>query len=279
MTATRTRRVTSMTKVSSNDKPDFDQSVFELIHGGIDGELTAAEQLELERVLAGSEQVRDFSKELKSVTSLLDQVPERDAPEYLQSAIERQVRLPAANNIQKQPPGFLGNWFASHWMRTGFSVSAGVVLMVAVYEMGSKSFTAGDAANMVGTVVKSQVAGTGELMDSIHINEETLSGLVELRNEGDLFTLDIQLNSDDPAEVVVNFADRGLEFAGLNREQDFNEKVSVKDGSINIASQGQQRYSLLLRRTSEAAQAAPLELDFFANNNLVHKAALNVSQK
>jgi hypothetical protein len=271
--------VTSMTKVTSNDKADFDQSVFELIHGGIDGELTAAEQLELERVLAGSEQVRDFSKELKALTSLLDQVPERDPPEYLQSAIERQVRLPAANNIQGQNPGFPASWLASHWMRTGFSVAAGVVLTVAVYQMGSESFTTGDTANMVGTVVKSQVAGTGELLDSIHFNEETLSGLVELRNEGDLFTLDIQLNSDGPAEVVVDFAGRGLEFAGVNREHDFNEKISVKDGLINIASQGEQRYSLLLRSTSEAAQAAPLELDFFTNNKLVHKAGLNVSQQ
>jgi hypothetical protein len=137
-----------------------------------------------------------------------------------------------------------------------------------------------DATNLVGTVIRSQAAEQGELLDSIHIFTDTLSGRVELRKKGDLFTLDVQLNSDGPTQVVVDYAGRGLEFEGITRMQDQNDAVSIVDGSVNVASSGEKHYTLNLRRTtnSEGQKIAPLGLDFFANHILVHEAELSIYQ-
>ena len=64
-----------MNEYMQNDKPDIDHRVNDLLNGGIDGELSAAEQDELDRLLAGSEKVRDLNEELMTITGLLDQVP------------------------------------------------------------------------------------------------------------------------------------------------------------------------------------------------------------
>lgn len=153
-----------------------------------------------------------------------------------------------------------------------------VVLTVGVYEMGSEPITEMDVTNLVGTVIKSQLPDRGELVDQIRISNDILSGLVELRQTDNLLTLDVQLSSDGPTEVVVNFAGRGLDFAGTTRMQDRNDAVTVVDGFIKIVSSGEQGYRLKLRRNenTQEPQTAPLELEFFANNKLVHQARLNI---
>ena len=263
-----------------NEQDLMDQRTQDLLNGSIDGELNTAEQDELDMILASSETVRNFNEELISFTRILDELPEVEAPHYLQDSIERQVRLPVQSNQHEKKRGLFGAWSPTHWLRTGFALAAGAVLTIGVYEMGSGPITAEDATNLVGTVVKNEAADRGDLLDSIHIDTDTLNGLVELRNKDDLYTLDVQLKSDGSTQVVVDFAGRGLEFEGITRMQDRNDAVSIVEGTVNVASSGEQRYTLNLRRTADVQgqKTAPLELEFFANNMLVHEAELSVSQ-
>lgn len=269
-----------------NEQHNIDQPTRDLLNGGIDGELSEAEQAELEGLLAGSDLVQDLNTELKTLTGLLDSLPEVDPPQYLQESIERQIRLPAQSNRQKnlphgEKPGFFGTWLPAHWMRTGFALAAGAVLTISVYEMGSEPMTAEDASRLVGTLVKPAVAEQGDLLDSIQIHNQALTGSVELRSKDDLFTLDVKLNSDGPTQVVVNFANRGLEFEGITRMQDRQDAVSIVDGAVNITSDGEQHYTMNLRRIDgrQGQEIAPLELEFFANRQLVHEASLSISQQ
>ena len=254
----------------------IDQHTLDLLNGGVDGELSPSEQEELDLLLAGSEEVRDLRGELEKFSRLLKDLPELEPPAHLQESIERQIRLPVQNEEKNQ--GFFGTWLSAHWLRTGFALAAGIVLTVGVYEMGSGPISDQDANNLAGTVVKSQSPGQDQLLDSIHILTETLNGQVELRGNDDLFTLDVKLASDGPTGVNVNFADRDLDFEGIVRVQDSNDVVSVADGMIKVASSGEQHYSLKLRRNSSAAgqQSTPLELEFFANDALVHQAELSI---
>jgi len=264
-----------------NEQQNTDQRTLDLLNGGIDGELDSSELSELEQLLSGSEKVLDLSNDLKSLTGMLDNVPEVDPPQYLQESIERQIRLPQQSDQHDEKQGFFGTWLPSHWMKTGFALAAGAVLTVSVYEMGSKPMTTEDITNLSGTIVNQQMTSQGELVDSIHIFTDTLVGSVELRSKEDLFTLDVQLASDGPSQVVVDFSGRGLEFAGVTRVQDSQDAVSVKDGSVNITTNGEQHYTMSLRQSTEyqGQTTAPLELDFFANHLLVHEAQLSVSQK
>ncbi len=268
-----------MNEHSNNDKPLIDQHVYDLLNGSVDGELNATEQAELDRLMASSEQVRDLNEELTAISSLLDQVPEREPPDYLQNVIEKQVRLPVVNNASDGKHGLFGSWLNSNWLRTGFALAAGVVLTVGVYEMGSEPISDQDSANMVGTMVKNPLTNQEDILGSILLNTDVLSGVVELRNTDELFVLDIQLNSDGPAEVVVNFSKRGLAFEDITPMQDDRGVINESDGSVNLISSGEQHYTMRLRRTSVHEQTKPLNLKFFANNKLVREAELSVSQQ
>jgi len=268
-----------MNEHSNSDKPLIDQHVLDLLNGSIDGELNASEQAEFDQLMASSEHVRDLNEELTAISSLLDRVPEREPPDYLQSAIEKQVRLPVVNNGPDGKQGFFGSWLNANWLRTGFALAAGVVLTVGVYEMGSEPITEQDSANLVGTVVRNPVSKQGELLGTILVETDLLNGVVELRNTDDLFILDLQLNSAGFSEVAVNFAGRGLVFEDITPEQGHEDTITVADGFVTVASNGKQHYTMRLRRTSELMQVRPLELEFFANNKLVHEAKLSVSKK
>ena len=264
------------------DRPKIDQHALDLINGGIDAELSNAEQEELARLLAESSDALQTSAELNSIVERIEGVPEVEPPRYLQESIERQIRLPVQSAVPVAKQNFFGAWFSAKWLRTGFALAAGVVLTVGVYEMGSGPISEKDATKLVGTVVKNQVSGQRSvLLDRIDISNDRLNGLVELREKDGLFTLDVQLKSDGPIEVLVNFAERGMDFEGITRKQDRNDKVIVADGSVNVASSGEQSYTLNMRRKPDALeqQLMPLKLGFYANNVLVHEAELNISRQ
>ncbi len=268
-----------MTEQNQTGQGPVDQHVLYLINSCIDGEISATEQEELDRLLIASPAVRNLNDELRRVTRLLDEAPELDPPEYLQAAIERQVRVPVQGHTDSKKPGFLGSgWLGANWLRTGFALAAGVVLTVGVYEMGSEPITARDSTSMVGTMAKrGTVDQPGSLLDSIQLNTAKLNGLVELRNKNDLFTLDLQLSSGGPTEVVIDFAGRGLEFDGVTGKQARDDNVSIMDGSIRLAGEGEQQYTVILRRTSEVQHVAPLDVNFMASNELLLRAELIIS--
>jgi len=268
-----------MKNQNQNDPAPADKRAQKLVNASIDGEITATEQDELDRLLVSSDSVRNLNAELRAITDILNDLPQVEPPEHLQNSIERQVRLPLPDNAGATNPVFPGRWISAIWLRTGVALAAGVLLTVGVYEMASEPITARDASSLAGTMVKSGPADQqGVLLDSINLNTANLNGLVELRDKGDLFTLDVHLSSDGLSQVVVNFAGRGLEFDGVTSMQDPTEAVSVKDGSINLASRGEQHYTVRLKRTSEALQVAPLGVDFYANSELIQRSELTVSK-
>ena len=270
--------MTIMQEQNQTDPTPGDQHILDLLNASMDGEISAAEQAELDLLLANSESVRNLDKQLKTIAKLLDELPVLEPPQHLKSSIERQVRLPADGGKRKQP-GALGQWLDSQWLRTGLALAAGVVLTFSVYEMGSRPISNRDTENLSGTMVKKGLTSQqGTLLDRVHLDTAQFSGLVELRNMDDVFTLDVQLNSEDPVDVVVDIAGRGLVFDGATHAQDSNDFVSVRDGAIHLASSGENRFTVKLRRTSDLQQIEPIELDFFAKNQLVKKAELNISR-
>lgn len=265
-----------MNEQPKNDKPLIDQHVLDLLNGSIDGELDKTEQAELDRLMVDSEHVRNLYGELRAISNQLDQVPEREPPGYLQGAIERQVRLPVAESHSSSNRG-VGRWLQANWLRTGFALAAGVVLTFGVYEMGSEPISLQDSENLVGTVVKKPVAIQGELLGTILLETDALNGVAQLRNSDDLFVLDLQLNSAGPSEVAVNFDRRGLVFEDMTPGQGEDGAVSATDGSVTVAGNGEQHFTMRFRRMSESVEMRPLELEFFNNNKLVHEAELSVS--
>lgn len=265
---------------NQNGQSTVDQRTLYLINRSVDGEITASEQEELDRLLSTSPEVHDLHDSLGKVANLLDEAPEIEPPEYLKGAIERQVRLPVQRYKGTTKPGLWGiEWLNTSWLGTSLALAAGVVLTVGVYQMGSEPISEGDSASMVGTIAKRGPHGqVGALLDTVQLNTSRLNGLVELRNKDDLFTLSFKLNTGEPTEVVIDFAGRGLEFDDVTGAQADDYRVAIEDGSIHLAGTGEQQYTVILKRTSGVKNAAPLDVNFLAGNELLLQAKLIIPE-
>lgn len=276
-----------MNEPTHNDQTNIDQHVLDLLNGSVDGELNTAEKTELDALLTGSARLRDLHAELTAVAGTLDEVPEREFPEYLHHTIVSQVRLPQSARTQDQASGLFSQWLTAPWMRVGLAMAAGVMLTVGIYQAGSENLSPGDTVRMTGTVVKNPA---GVLLDSTSFSTGALNGKVELHSENDLLTIKVSLESDGIMLVNLDFSGQDLEYAGVNGVQNQADDIVLADGSISVKSSGTQQYELLLRRTAHLpAEELPgaklpegplnaLALEFFADNVLIHKAELNSSR-
>jgi len=266
-----------MNEPTHNGQSHVDQHVLNLLNGSMDGELSAAEQSELDALLAGSAHVRDLHEELKALSGILDGAPEREPPEYLHEAIISQVRLPVNSGVLEQKPGLFSQWLAAPWMRTGLAMTAGVLLTFGIYQTGTENLSPEDAARMTGTVVKNPA---GVLLDSTQFNAESIIGKAELRSrDGQLF-VDVYLESDGEAVLNLGFTEQDLEYDGINGLQDSSDDVTVSNGLVSVVSSGKQHYELLLRSAADLdkEQSSPLKLAFYAGSVLVHEAELESTQ-
>lgn len=266
-----------MNEPTHNDQADVDQHVLDLLNGSIDGELSTAEQAELDTFLTGSAAVRDLYEELKVLSGILDDVPAQEPPEYLHSAIVSQVRLAVNSASQEQKSGLFSQWLAAPWMRTGLALAAGVMLTVGIYQTGSENLSPEDAARMTGTVMKNP---NGALLDSTRFNAPALKGKAELRSKDGLLFVDVYLESDGPAVLNLGFGGQSLEYAGVNGLQNPSDDVTVANGVISVTGSGRQHFELLLRSTADFDKGLPsrLKLAFIADSVLIHEAELDRSQ-
>lgn len=260
-----------------------EQQIQELLNRGIDGELDVAEQRELDLLLASSEEIRDLNEELKAFAGFLDQVPDREPPQYLHNAIISQVRLPVPGDAHTDKTGFFSTWFAAPWMRTGVAVAAALMLTIGIYQTGSENLSVEDTSSMTGTIVRSPNAQTGALIDRVQFLTATMKGTAELHNEEGLLSVSVVLESEGPAVLSLGFNGQSFAYEGITGLQNSLTDVSVAEGSIHVSTAGQQNYSLLLKDISEnqAGRQAnfPLVLEFYANNVLVHEAELGGSNE
>lgn len=264
-----------------SEKKPITEHIQELLNADLDGELDAAGRDELRDLLAKHEEVRQADEKLKSVARLLEELPEVEPPPHLKTSIERQIRLPAQADGGTRKASILGSWLSANWLRTGVTVAAAAVLTIGVYQMGSESINDVDERDMVGTVIKSQPDDGGLLLDRVRISEATVSGHVELRKTGDLFTLDVRLNSPAATDLVVYFAGPGLDYVGFIPMKDGGDTVTVLDDSMKVSSTGRQHYGLKFQPAADTPlqQLGVLELNLFADGDLVHVAKLNVLHK
>lgn len=256
--------------------PEHDRRVIELLNAHIDGEISAADQLELDKLLQDSQSVRESLKEFKAVSEHISQAPELEPPGHLQSSIERQVRLPV-KPVSKS--GFLASLLPSQWLRNGLAVSLGVVIVVGVLEFGSGPLIPQDAAKMVGTVIKSPDQNQPVLLETITLNDDRLKGLVEMKSIEDQLRFIVQLESTTISKLVINFQEDGLEFESIEPQHDQHDLVSVTKNSVSISGEGRQNYILNFKRKNQTQIASPVAMKFFAENALIQKTKIDLSHQ
>jgi hypothetical protein len=222
-----------------------------LINAGIDGELSPAEMQELEALLESSAEARAMKAEFLRLSNLLDSQPDQQPPEGLAKLIVDQVKLPAA-----KPSSLVATWlsYIQHPAATGLAFAAGLLMAVAFYQVAPQHVVNTDTANMVGTMIASPQGTPATAGDSLLLEAAGLSGSISLRNESDFYVLNFDLNSQEPFEIEVAFAEAGLDFSGLARtvgggESTDSRSFDISGGTLRVVNQGSHQFVLFLQRS------------------------------
>jgi len=237
-----------------------------LINAGIDGELSPAETKELEALLESSAEARAMKAEFLRLSNLLDSQPDQQPPEGLTQLIVDQVKLPAAKSSS-----LVARWlsYIQHPAATGLAFAAGLLMAVAFYQVAPQHVVNTDTANMVGTMIASPQGSPAAAGDSLLLEAAGLSGSVSLSNESDFYVLNFDLNSQEPFEIEVAFAEAGLDFGGLARTVDGGESTDsrsfdISGGTLRVVNQGSHQFVLFLQR-SDGPGFGPQEIGIEVN--------------
>ncbi len=242
----------------------LDEQILNLINADIDGELTPAEQQQLDDILETSSEARAMRTELLKLSNLLDNVPEQMPPPGLSDRILNQLAPPRFSS------GFsLSNLMASFQPVTaGLAFAAGLLLTVGFYEMLPGHNTLSDTTGMVGTMVMGQGGGMNLLENNLQFSSDGFSGTVSLSEKNGFYVLNFDLDSTNREEIVVGLDRTGLSFGGFAETPGSSdtvvETVTISGGTLRVESQGRQQFTVFLRGSSpEKVVAAELiTIDF-----------------
>lgn len=247
----------------------INERIEDLVQTDLDGELAEPVREELESALAGSEAARQLQGELQELRETLSDVEPLEPPPGLHKRIVDGIVLPGNPGRGfsfLQFPGFV---------RYGLTAAAGLLLAVGLYEFRPGAFPAGDLDNMVGTIMKDQQV-QGARLDSFSFDVENLSSTVSLLERDDGLVLEVQLDSQEPIEITMDFTSDGLMFDAIAQMQSDLNSIEFADQAVQVKGKGRQHFAVMLHREEAAtvSDEASIKLQFSRNGNLVKEGVL-----
>jgi hypothetical protein len=223
----------------------LNERVLYLINAEIDGALEAGDRAELESALSSSEDARVMRAELRKLATLLDDTPEQEPPADLARRIVQQLPAP-----RRRPAFSLSSILSSlRPVPTAAAFAAGLLAAIGFYETTSQDRKAADIANMVGTIIAPQQEAESIHRDRLELSAPGLSGTMSLDVQGDVFVVDVDLNSSQSIEIYLDLDESGLVFGGLARAGTVSareDSYEVSGGALRVIGQGQQAFSVFL---------------------------------
>lgn len=247
-----------------------------LLNARIDGVLGPEESAELEAILESSAEARALDAEYREMARLIESQPELDPPEGLAGLIMQQAVLP-----ESQPPGHPKRFFEFFQPATaGLAFAAGLLVTVAAYELVPIQGAVTDTKNLVGAMVANHEAPAFEALERLSIDEPGLSGSIEMLRADEILQLNFEIETEQRIEVVLGFADAGLDFSGLSRKAASGKipdgVYSVRNGTFRVENLGQEAFSVFLTDAVDAGdRGEEIKVGLYSRERLVFSGVFN----
>jgi hypothetical protein len=245
----------------------IEQKYIDLINADIDGEIDAAHSDELNAFLAENEDARSLQAELATLCGSIDSIEPESPPPHLRHVIVNSVK---PTTVKAESPGILQMLWASPVLKYTGTFAAGVLLALSILSSDRISNEAfDDVTGLVGTISDPI---SGDLVNSIAIDNVNVAGQVSLRSSGTMLILDFDLAASSPVEIEAEYADRTIWFNGFAQLESSGTTVSAKSGNVTLGMEGKRRYAVYLQNGGE--RSVTFNLSFIAGGEVVHEASL-----
>jgi hypothetical protein len=247
----------------------------ELMNAELDGEISAAERIDLAEYLEANPNAQTMRAELAELCGALDELAPLDPPPHLKYAILDSLQKPRSTRENHESAGF--GWrqlIAAPALRHTVAFAAGAVLTFALISSNQISNQAfDDVTGLVGTISESAPGTSGP--NIIRLTSNEIAGIVSVHSTGSLNVIDFNLAAEGPVEIVAEYSDYNLWFKGFAQLESDNARILAGQGLVKMHIQGRNRYALYLQHTNDLD--ATVNFKFYAAGNLIHEADLMIS--
>lgn len=240
----------------------------ELIQASVDREISAADNRELESILAKSAEARRYQADMSELCNVLESAEALDPPAHLRHLIIDSVE---SNRRRVLRPKAGSRFLAAPAFRLATAFAAGVVLtwsFVSSDDLSRNAFE--DVTGLVGTISDSKLAMPGTT--GISISHASIAGTITMRQSGNLLVIDFDLVSKGPMDVIAGFPKTDMWFNGFAQLESNGTSVAAEPGRVTISMDGKRRYALYLNDSGR--RVAAVDLQFVSSGSVVHEARL-----
>lgn len=245
----------------------IEHKYIDLINADIDGEIEHADKSELDEILLENDEARTLHRELAALAGSIESIEPVSPPPHLRHVIMNSVK---PTTTMAEAPGFLQALFASPALRYSSTFAAGVLLTLSIVssdQISNQAFD--DVTGLVGTISDPI---SGNLVNTIAVDNAEVAGKVSLRTTGSMLILDFDLVANSPVEIEADYADRTIWFNGFAQLENSGTTISAKSGSVTLGMEGKRRYAVYLQNGGE--RAVTVNLRFVAKGEVVHETSL-----
>ena len=246
----------------------IEQKFSDLINADLDGEISAAEKIELQAFLDANAEGQALYDELASLCTTLEGVEQEEPPPYMRHIIMNSV---PPTRPADESPGFLRVLLATPALKYSVTFAAGVFLTLSIVNSSQVSNRAFDnVTGLVGTVADPVHA---DLEDSIDVVGPEVAGTVSLRSAGSMLILDFDLVARDHIEIETEYTDRTIWFNGFAQLESEGTSVAAETGRVRLGMDGKRRYAVYLH--NPGGRETTVNLKFLVDGEVLRTASLD----
>ncbi len=244
------------------------QHIVDLINADLDGEISTVEKRELEAILAANGEARAFHFELSVLCQAMDSIEGIEPPSYLRHVI---MEMAGPKRFRSTSPGLARRLFSVPAIRLAGAFAAGIVLTISFVSSDKISKNAfDDVTGLVGTM--SNRGPSLSASDSTHISGSDITGTVAIYRSGQILILDFDLVSQEPVDIVAEFADKNIWFNGFAQLESSGTSVAAEPGRVTLRMEGKRRYAVYLH--DAGSKGATVNLRFIVDGSVIHEDQL-----
>lgn len=237
------------------------------MNADIDGEIDQADKGHLDEFLAANDAACALRAELETLCGTMDSVEAVSPPPHMRHVIMNSVKPTPAKTAS---PRILDILFATPVLKYSATFAAGVLLTMSILSSDNSSYRAfDDVTGLVGTISNPI---SGDIVNSIAVDNTEVAGQVSLRRTGSMLILDFDLVANRPVEIEADYRDRSIWFNGFAQLESTGTTISAKTGSVTLGMEGKRRYAVYLQNSDK--RRVTVDLRFLAGGEVVHEASL-----
>lgn len=258
-----------------------DERLFELLSAAADGELSAAEEADLKRLLVSSPDAERYREELGRIDTILGQAPDLTPPESLHDRIMGSISLPSVRTVRRpveSGPGWFGSMTSFAALRYAAAAAAGLLLTVALYESRDVSDPL-DIAELVGAMAPNRDGSASDVLDTFALHAEGINSRVSLERRNGMLLLDVRIDSEAPVDITVDLASAGTRLQALAQTQGTLDFIELSGRNLRMRAHGQRHVTVLLEHAADAAGQGrkTISLEFSSDGGLLQRGSLTAA--